>query len=355
MEWYLSIFFEKIINQLPQACPACAQPDMEKKRIALVTGGLSGEAQISYKSAQTIYNHVDTAKYEVHTIDINPTGWWYTAEDGSRQAVDKNNFSIQWQGHTLTFDAVLMGMHGTPGEDGKLQGYLDMLGIPYTTCDASVSALTFNKRFTVAVAAMSGIAVARSMHFYKHQAIDVEAVAAALVFPLFVKPANGGSSIGMSKVPDAAGLPAALEKAFREDNQVLIEEFIEGREFTVGVYKTAGTITTLPLTEVVSHNYFFDFEAKYEGKSHETTPAEVDEDIAEQIRAAARHIYQVFNCKGVIRIDFIYNAARQQPFMLEINTVPGQSAASVVPQQVRAMGWNLTDFYSHLIEECLSA
>lgn len=327
---------------------------MSKKKIALVTGGLSGEAQISYKSAETIRTHVDTDKYDVFTIDINPTGWWFTAEDGSQQPVNKDNFSIVWQGAPLTFDAVLMGMHGTPGEDGKLQGYFDMLGIPYTTCDAAVSALTFNKRFTVAVAAMSGIAVARSMHFYKHQTIDVAAVANTLVFPLFVKPANGGSSIGMSKVADSSGLQEAIEKAFREDSQVLIEEFIEGREFTVGVFKKDGAITTLPLTEVVSDNYFFDFEAKYQGKSRETTPAEVEGEIAEKIRAAARHIYQVFNCKGVIRIDFIYNEQRQQPFMLEINTVPGQSAASVVPQQVRAMGWNLKDFYSHLIEECLA-
>jgi len=327
---------------------------MQKKSIALVTGGYSGEAQVSYRSAQTILQQIDRATYDCYLIDIARDGWWYTPEDGGEKTpVDKNDFSIHVQGSKCIFDAVLIGIHGTPGEDGKLQGYFDMIGLPYTSCDASVSALTFNKRFTVAVAGMSGVAVAHSLHFYKDAILDITTAAEKLQFPVFVKPANGGSSIGMSKVPVAEALEAAIEKAFKEDRQVLVEEFIEGREFTIGVYKHNGQIITLPITEVVSENYFFDYEAKYEGKSKETTPAEVSEPVADQLRNAAKHIYKVFNCQGIIRIDFIYNEAAGKPYMLEINTVPGQSAASVVPQQIKAAGCTLTDFYSQLIEECL--
>ncbi|MCU0403122.1 MAG: D-alanine--D-alanine ligase [Chitinophagaceae bacterium] len=327
---------------------------MIKKKIAFVTGGYSGEAEVSYNSAKTISANVDRELFDVYTIDIRKDGWWHVSENGSLSPVDKNDFSIVSGGEKINFDAVLIGIHGTPGEDGKLQGYFDMIGIPYTTCDASVSALTFNKRFTVAVAAFSGIAVSRSLHFYKGEVIDVQDIASRLNFPLFVKPANGGSSIGMSKVPDIAGLPAALEKAFREDTQVLVEEFIEGREFTVGVCRLKDEVITLPLTEVISENYFFDYEAKYHGKSKEITPAELEENKAELIRDTAKKIYRTFNCRGVIRIDFIFNEADGKPYMLEINTVPGQSAASVVPQQVRALGWNLKDFYTGLIEAALS-
>ncbi len=326
---------------------------MKKKNIAFVTGGFSGEAEVSYNSAKTISANIDTNKFDAYTIDIRLDGWWHLAEDGSRTPVDKNDFSITVNSSKVLFDAVLIGIHGTPGEDGKLQGYFDLLGLPYTTCNASVSALTFNKRFTVAVAAFSGISVSKSLHFYKGDPILLDEIIARLQFPLFVKPANGGSSIGMSKVPDAFGIETAIEKAFAEDTQVLIEEFVEGREFTVGVCRVNGTVTTLPITEVISDNYFFDYEAKYHGKSREITPAQVDEAIADQIRAEAKKIYRVFNCRGVIRIDFIYNEKAGKPFMLEINTVPGQSAASVVPQQVRALGWTLKDFYTGLIEEAL--
>lgn len=327
---------------------------MAKKRIAFVTGGYSSEAQVSYRSAETIKANIDTAKYEYYTIDIRKDGWWHPMADGSEIAVNKDDFSLFSGAEKISFDAVLIGIHGTPGEDGKLQGYFDMLGIPYTTCGATVSALTFNKRFTVAVAAFSGISVSRSLHFYKGDVANAEDIASKLNFPLFVKPANGGSSLGMSKVPDISGIDAAMRKAFDEDDQVLVEEFVAGREFTVGVCRLGGKITVLPITEVISENYFFDYEAKYLGKSREITPAEIDESVAEKIRAEARKIYTVFNCFGVVRIDFIYNEEAARPYMLEINTVPGQSAASVVPQQVRAMGMDLQDFYSELIDAALN-
>jgi D-alanine-D-alanine ligase len=325
-----------------------------KKNIALVTGGFSGEAVISYKSATTIGNHLDKEKYNVYTIDINTSGWFYQTENGEKVTVDKNDFSLLVNGQKIFFEAVFIGMHGTPGEDGKLQGYFDILKIPYTSCDAATSAITFNKRYTVAIAKMAGIAVANSVHLFKHSPIPAAKVRELVKLPVFVKPNNGGSSIGMSKVTKAEELGAAIEKAFKEDDQVLVEEMIQGREFTVGVFKTKGEIVVLPITEVRANDEkdFFDFEAKYQGKSTETTPAEVDESIAEKVRAAAKKIYTVFNCRGVVRIDFIYEEASGQPYMLEINTIPGQSDASIVPQQVKVMGWELKEFYSKLVEEC---
>jgi D-alanine-D-alanine ligase len=325
-----------------------------KKKIALVTGGYSSEAQVSYRSAVTVSDNVDREKYEVYKIDIANDGWWYENEKGEKLVVDKQDFSIVDKGNKINFDAILLCIHGTPGEDGKLQGYFDTLKLPYTSCDAATSALTFNKRFAVAVAAFAGINVAKSLHIFKHSPVTPEYILQQLNIPVFVKPNNGGSSIGMSKVTSNEELPEALEKAFKEDDQILIEEFIAGREFTIGVYKVNGTITVLPITEVVTHNKFFDYEAKYLGKSEETTPAVIDEAIAEKLRAAAKKVYEVMNCRGVVRIDFIYNEALQQPFMLEVNTVPGQSAASVIPQQVRAAGQSLKDFYSGLIEECFN-
>src|SRR5215467_12198544 len=297
-----------------------------KKNIALVTGGFSGEAVISYKSATTIDRNLDRERFNVYKIDINPNGWFYESSDGRKTEVDKNDFSLQLDGQKIRFDAVFIGMHGTPGEDGKLQGYFDTLKIPYTSCDAATSALTFNKRFTVAVAAFSGIPVAKSEVLIRNNFTNPDEVAGKLKFPVFVKPNNGGSSIGMSKVNKASEeLGAAIEKAFKEDDQVLIEEYIEGREFTVGVFKTKGNIIVLPITEVISKKEFFDYEAKYEGASSEDTPAKIDEVVADKIRDAAKKIYQAFNCRGVVRIDFIYSEQAKQPYMLEINSIPGQS------------------------------
>ncbi len=283
--------------------------DAMKKKIALVTGGYSGESVISYKSAATIYNNLDKDLFDVYTIDVNPAGWFYEV-NGAKTEIDKNDFSLTVNDQKITFDAVFLGMHGTPGEDGKLQGYFDVLGLPYTSCNAASSALTFNKRYTVAVAAMAGINVAKSVHVFKHTPYDADAILSTLQLPYFVKPNNGGSSIGMSKVSEAAQLGPALQKAFGEDDQVLVEEMIQGREFTVGVYRSGGEITVLPMTEVVAHKEFFDFEAKYGGKSSETTPADIDESWKEAIETAARKIYAVIKCSGVVRIDLIYNTEK---------------------------------------------
>jgi D-alanine-D-alanine ligase len=326
-----------------------------KPRIAFVTGGYSGEAEISYQSAKTIEKNIDPEKFDYLKIDITPEGWFHQLPSGEKIEVDKNDFSLLINGKKTLFDGVLIGIHGTPGEDGKLQGYFDMLNIPYTSCDCAISALTFNKRYTVAVASFAGIKVANSVLLFKKNYQSPDELVKNLQFPVFVKPNNGGSSIGMSKVNSLSEeLGAAIEKAFKEDEQVLVEEFIKGREFTIGVFKSKGKIIALPITEVISKKEFFDYEAKYLGASEEITPAKVDESVAEMIKKEAIKIYQIFNCRGIVRIDFIYNEAEHQPYMLEINTVPGQTEASLVPQQVRAMGWTLMDFYTALIEECLA-
>ena len=328
---------------------------MNKPKIAFLTGGYSGEAEISYQSAKTIERNIDPEKFDYYKIDITPKGWFYE-NNGVKTEVDKNDFSILVDQQKIHFDAVLIGIHGTPGEDGKLQGYLDMIGLPYTSCDCAISALTFNKRYTVAVASFSGIKVANSVLLFKKNYQSPDEQVKNLRFPVFVKPNNGGSSIGMSKVNSPSEeLGAAIEKAFKEDEQVLVEEFIKGRELTIGVFKSKGKIIPLPITEIITKKEFFDYEAKYLGASQEITPAEIPGEIATQIREQSIKIYQIFNCKGIVRIDFIYNEEEKAPYMLEINTVPGQTDASLVPQQVEAMGWSLMDFYTALLEECLPA
>lgn len=325
-----------------------------KPVIAFVTGGYSSEAVISYKSAVTIENNLDTEKYDVYKIDLTPNGWFHLAADGSKIEVDKGDFSLQINGKKILFDAALIGIHGTPGEDGRLQGYFDLLNIPYNTCDTASSAITFNKRYSVAVAGFAGVNVARSVHIFKTHPLTAEQILQQLTLPVFVKPNNGGSSIGMSKVNVAEDLAGALLKAFAEDDQVLVEEFIQGREFTVGVIRTTKDLLVLPITEVRSKNEFFDFEAKYQGLNEEITPAQISEDMAEKVRSTARRIYDALNCRGVVRMDFIYNEAKDAPFFLEVNTIPGQSEASIVPQQVRAMGWTLKGLYTEMIEDALS-
>jgi D-alanine-D-alanine ligase len=326
-----------------------------KPNIAFVTGGYSGESVISYKSAVTILSNVDREKFNVFKIDITPQGWFYEAGNGKSSPVNREDFSITEAEKKINFNAVLIGIHGTPGEDGKLQGYFDLLHLPYTSCSAAISAITFNKRYTVAIAAFAGINVSKSVLLIKGGGGNADEIASQLNFPVFVKPNNGGSSIGMSRVNNASEeLGAAIEKAFKEDDQILIEEFISGREFTIGVFRSKGEIITLPFTEIKTKKEFFDFEAKYTpGFTEEITPAKVNEYIAEKVRTTAKKVYQVFNCSGVIRIDFIYNEEKGEPFLLEINTVPGQTNESIVPQQVRALGWTLKQFYSTLIEEAL--
>jgi len=326
-----------------------------KKNIALVAGGYSGEAVISVQSAAVIEKQLDSSKYNVYKIAISRSSWTYTGADGKTAEIDKNDFSLTLNGGKITFDAVFIGIHGTPGEDGRLQGYFEMLGIPYTSCGMVTSALTFNKSYcNKIVAALDVVNVSKSVHIFKDQPFDAAALLQQLRLPVFVKPAEGGSSIGMSKVTKAEELPAAIEKAFKEDAQVLIEEFIKGRELTCGLFKVNGQLTVLPITEVISSKEFFDYEAKYTpGVSQEITPAQVPDEITQRVQQTAGILYDRLNCRGIVRVDFIWEEATGKLFFLEVNTMPGQSENSLVPQQVRASGRTLQEFYGMLIEECL--
>jgi D-alanine-D-alanine ligase len=328
---------------------------MKTKNIALCAGGFTGEYEVSINSANNIAASLNPEKYVVYTILINRERWFYESADGPVD-VDKNDFSIILHGRKVQFDFAFITIHGTPGEDGKLQGYLDMLSIPYNTCDATTSAITMNKAYTKAlVEGIHRLHTARSMRLFDRDEHDIAAIAALLKFPLFVKANNGGSSVGMSKVHNIAGLPDALNRAFHEDDQVLVEEFIQGREFSRGVARLNGKIVVLPGTEIISKKEFFDYEAKYTaGASEEITPADLPEEKSDEIAEILTEIYLRLNCKGMVRIDFILPEETGDFYFIEVNTTPGQSAASLVPQQVRAAGMDLGEFYGELIEGAIN-
>jgi D-alanine-D-alanine ligase len=327
-----------------------------KKNIALLAGGYSGEYVISISTARTIEENLDAERYNIFKIIVTREDWWYEGEDGSRLAVDKNDFTLLLGGEKISFDAVFIAIHGTPGEDGRIQGYLDMLQVPYTSCNAIVSALTFNKSFCNGVVKDFGVVnIANSVHLFKGEPYSMGAILDVLRLPVFVKPNESGSSLGVSKVKKIEELLPAIEKAFREDQQVLIEEFIEGRELTIGVYRVGGRLHTLPATEIVSNNEFFDYEAKYTpGVTSEITPAVITTALREQLETKAAYIYRHLNCRGVVRMDFILQQPSEKLYFLEVNTMPGQSENSIVPQQVRAAGMNLRDFYGALLEDTLA-
>jgi len=328
---------------------------MKTKNIALCAGGFTGEYEVSINSAKNIAASLNPEKYVVYTILINRERWFYESADGPVD-VDKNDFSIILHGRKIQFDFAFITIHGTPGEDGKLQGYLDLLAVPYNTCDATTSAITMNKAYTKAlVEGIHGLHTARSMRLLRDDMHDVAGIAATLKFPLFVKANNGGSSVGMSKVHNVAGLPDALKRAFHEDDQVLVEEFIQGREFSRGVARLQGKIVVLPGTEIISKKEFFDYEAKYTaGASEEITPADLPEEKSDEIAQILTEIYLRLNCKGMVRIDFILPEETGDFYFIEVNTTPGQSAASLIPQQVRAAGMDLGEFYGELIEGAIN-
>ncbi|MBS1771972.1 MAG: D-alanine--D-alanine ligase [Bacteroidetes bacterium] len=327
---------------------------MSKKNIALLAGGYSGEYVISIQTAETIEKNLDSELYNIYKIIVDRDGWWHETLKG-KIAVDKNDFSLNIDGNKISFDCVFIAIHGTPGEDGRIQGYLDMLNMPYTTCNSIVSALTFNKSYcNKVVKSFNVVSIANSVHLIKGEPYSMGTILEELQLPMFVKPNESGSSLGVSKVKAVEELLPAIEKAFKEDNQVLIEEFIEGRELTIGVYRVNGYLKTLPATEIVSKNEFFDYEAKYTpGVTSEITPAPISDSIREQLESKAAYIYRHLNCRGVVRMDFILQKGTNKLFFLEVNTMPGQSENSIVPQQVRAAGMELKDFYATLIEDCM--
>ncbi|MCB9046490.1 MAG: D-alanine--D-alanine ligase [Chitinophagales bacterium] len=327
-----------------------------KKNIALLAGGYSGEYVISIQTAATIRKNLDEKRYNIYTIVVTKEDWWYDTDSGAKVSVDKNDFTLNIDGQKIVFDMAFIAMHGTPGEDGRMQGYLDMMSVPYTSCNAIVSALTFNKSYcNKVVKDFNVVNIANSVHLIKGEPYSVGSILEQIQLPMFVKPNESGSSLGVTKVKSVEELLPAIEKAFKEDDQVLIEEFIEGRELTIGIYKVKGKLHALPATEIVSKNEFFDFEAKYTpGVTNEITPAPISDKVKDMLETKSQYIYRHLNCKGVVRMDYILQNISEKLYFLEVNTMPGQSEASIVPQQVAAAGISLSEFYNSLVEDCLS-
>jgi D-alanine-D-alanine ligase len=319
------------------------------KKVAVICGGYSGEAAVSMKSAQMVMNNIDRDKYAPTKIVITRDRW-FAEIDGQEIDVDKNDFSVPSANGMLTFDGAFIIVHGTPGEDGLLQGYLAMLGIPHTTGDVHTMSLTFNKKSTTRTLGQMGYTVAKSMVLKKHEPYSVSFVIKNLGLPCFVKPNCGGSSIGTSRVNQAEELHLALDKAFREDEAVIIEEFIAGTEVTCGVIKYKGEVIALPITEIVSKKEFFDFEAKYQGASEEITPARIPDAIRDKIHNICVDVYKRLECKGMIRIDFLIRG--EETFLVEVNTVPGFTEASIIPQQAAVIGISKKELITTVIEGC---
>lgn len=327
-----------------------------KKKIALVTGGYSEEYEVSIKSARTVIDHIDHNKYDVYTIVLTRESWYFTDAKNINHEVNRGNFSLFLNGNAIKFDTVFICLHGLPGEDGRLQGFLDLLDIPYTSCGHLTSALTTNKAYAKAIVAdIENLNVAKSVLLREDEELRSEFLQSRLKFPWFIKPNNGGSSIGMSMIETLADLEPALKKAFTQDDEVLIEEFIEGREFSVGIFKSENKLLVLPSTEVITDNLFFDFEAKYTaGKSTEITPAKLTEQEHLLVEKIVKAIYLKLNCRGVVRVDYFLEHQTGRFFFVEINTIPGQTEQSFIPAQITAAGLTLKAFYTDLIESALS-
>ncbi|MEZ5082076.1 MAG: D-alanine--D-alanine ligase [Bacteroidales bacterium] len=323
-----------------------------KKNIAIVSGGDSGEFDISIQSGRVVEKFLDKSKYDVYQIILKGTEWKHYCSHDNDYDIDKNDFSLPMIAEKITFDCVFIAIHGTPGEDGKLQGYFDMMGIPYTGCDHIVSALTFNKHLCKQVVQNLGIKTARSQRVNVHSLPVPVEILNTLSLPLFVKPNNGGSSVGMSKVNRADELQAALDKAFKEDDELLVEEFIKGREITCGVLKHNNEVITLPVTEIVSKKEWFDYEAKYNSiLADEIVPAQIPESIYKQCQEISSDLYIKLNCRGIVRFDYIFN--EHGIFFLEVNTVPGMTETSIVPKMAKSYGLPLEDLFGILVEEAI--
>jgi len=325
---------------------------MQKINIVLFMGGDSGEYEVSIGSAAQVKNNLDPEKFEVYPVLIKNGSWTYTNEEAVSIPFDRNQNCLFIGGKAVKFDCAFIAIHGTPGEDGKLQGYLEMAGIPYTTCDVTTSALTFNKYFCNDLAIQYGVKVARTVMIRKGETWNAEFLSAEVGLPCFIKPNKAGSSVGVSKVYDLAGIPVAIGRAFAEDDEVLVQQFIQGREMACGVFKLDGEVIVLPVTEVISKNDFFDYQAKYtEGLASEITPAPITEVQSAECKRITDYLYRKFNCKGVVRFD--YFLTENEWWFLEVNTVPGFSAGSIVPKQAKAAGFTLKEFFGGLIKEAL--
>lgn len=321
-----------------------------KKNIAIVYGGYSSEAIVSEKSMGGIYSFLDKDKYNVYKVKIVRQGWSVDI-DGEHYPVDKNDFSYfdKVANRKINFDFAYITIHGTPGEDGRLQGYFDMIGIPYSSCGMMASALTFDKYICNNFLKNFGYKVAESVLLREGQPYDTEAIVDKLQLPIFVKPSIGGSSFATTKVKERNELKKAIDIAFKEANEVIIESFIKGTEVTCGCYKVKDKSVVFPLTEVVTSNEFFDYEAKYEGKVEEITPARLPDDMTKKIQELTLRVYDLVGAKGIIRTDYIISD--NVPYLLEVNTTPGMTPTSFIPQQVAAAGMDITEVLTDIIEQ----
>ncbi|UOU98721.1 D-alanine--D-alanine ligase [Chryseobacterium daecheongense] len=326
---------------------------MNKKSVAVVMGGYSDEYVVSLKSGQLIYDSLDRNLYNVYKVVILKDEWYFLDENDKKYAINKGDFSVTLENNeTLKFDVCFNIIHGTPGENGILQAYWDAIGQTYTGCDFYQSALTFNKKDTLAVLSKYGIPSAKSIYLRKGENINVDEIVEKLHLPLFVKPNQSGSSLGITKVKEKSELIAATEVAFKEDDEILIESFLDGMEVSVGVIDFKGETIVLGITEIVPTNEFFDYEAKYEGASEEITPARIDDATRIRVEEIAKRAYDSLGMSGFSRSEYILMDGI--PYMLEMNTNPGFSPASILPQQARHYGISITDLCGNEVEKALA-
>ena len=323
---------------------------MKKRTIAIVAGGDSSELVVSLRSAQGIYSFIDKDRYNLYIVEMEGKRWEVVLPDGIKTPIDRNDFSFVENGEKKNFDFAYITIHGTPGENGILQGYFDLIGMPYSSCNVLVSAITFNKFTCNQYLKGFGIRVSESLILRKGFEILDEEVINKVGLPCFIKPNAGGSSFGVTKVKTKEDIQPAIEKAFKESDEVMIEAFMKGTEITCGCYKTKDKEVVFPITEVVTGNEFFDYDAKYNGQVEEITPARIPEETGERVRLLTSAIYDILGCSGIIRIDYIITEG-EKVNLLEINTTPGMTATSFIPQQVRAAGLDIKDVMTDIIED----
>lgn len=322
-----------------------------KKNVVVIAGGNSSEYGVSIQSGNHIFGEIDGEKYNKYLMLLKGRDW-HIELDGVRYPVDKNDFSFEYAGKKIAFDFAYITIHGNPGENGMLQGYLDMMGVPYSTCSALCEALTFDKYTCTNYLNGFGIHTTRPVMLTRGQAFDKEAVLETVGLPCFVKPNAEGSSFGVSKVKTAADFDAAIEEAFSKCKEILVESFLDGTEFTCGLYKVGGKKVIMPVAEVIPKKEFFDYEAKYDATmSEEIIPGRFSEEITEKIQDMASEVYDILRCEGIIRMDGF--VCGEDVIMLEVNTTPGMTANSFVPKMVRAMGCQLRDVLTEIIEDKL--
>lgn len=325
----------------------------KKANIAVIAGGDSSEFIVSVKSGANVLKAIDTSKFTPWLVQMKGKTWEVCREDEKLADIDKSDFSFELHGEKINFDFAYITIHGTPGEDGILQAYFELLKIPYSTCNVHSSSLTFNKWFCNNFLRSHGVLMANSVKLKKGEAINSEAIIEKLKLPVFVKPNAGGSSFGITKVKETGELEEAIKKAWEESEEALIEEFIEGNEFTCGIVKTGNKKTVFPVTEVLPKNEFFDFDAKYTpGAAEEITPARLPKDLFERCQTLTSEIYDLCECAGIVRIDFILKG--NDFYFLEANTTPGMTATSFIPQQIEAMGSTLQEIITQIIEDKLN-